>query len=226
MRHATFTMMLAGLLLLGLQPASALDLSVTITSSPLRWGQVGVPYVYDVDAVSNDSNATLTYELRSHTPDGMTIDAATGLIQWTPASAGRFEVHVRVKARLNDIVQHEAEAEQEYSLMITTTGGSPSAAMTGTVHNQAGDGIRRVEIEVFDVAGEESLFEGHTDSTGAYSITGIVPGTYLVKADPAHMTPYEEEWFDNVSRRSLATPVDRRKRFGGDELRACSPGYE
>jgi protocatechuate 3,4-dioxygenase beta subunit len=207
MRHATFTMMLAGLLLLGLQPASALDLSVTITSSPLRWGQVGVPYVYDVNAVSSDSNATLTYELRSHTPDGMTIDAATGLIQWTPASAGRFEIHVRVKARLNDNVEHEAEAEQEYGLRITTNGGSPSGTMTGTVQNEAGDGIRPVEIEVFDGSGEESLFEGHTDSTGAYRITGIFPGTYLVKADPSGMTPYREEWFDNVTRRSLATPV-------------------
>jgi hypothetical protein len=207
MRQATFTMMLAGLLLLGVRPAAALDLSVTITSSPVRWGQVGAPYTYDVDAVSSDSNATLLYELRSHTPAGMTIDGATGLIQWTPANAGRFDIHVRVKARLNGIVEHEAEAEQEFALLITTTGGTPSAGLAGTVQNQSGGAIRRVEIEVFDSLGEQALFEGHTDSTGSYHISGIVPGTYLVKADPAQMSGYEDQWFDHVTRRSLATPV-------------------
>jgi hypothetical protein len=209
MQRASFTIVLACVLLLGLQPASAFDLTVTITSQPVRSGQVGAPYVYDVDAVSSDSSATITYTLKGNPPSGMSIDAATGLIEWMPASVGSFGIRVRVKARLDGSAATglEAEAEQEYSLLITTTGGAATASLQGTVLDPAGSGVRRVEIKMFDGTGRLRLFETRTDSTGSYRIGGVVPGTYFVKADPPEMSNFEDQWFDNVRRFEQATPV-------------------
>ena len=205
MQRILHTTLLATFLFLGWQSASALDLTVTITSLPVVTGQVGVPYVYDVDAVSSDPTATLTYTLHGNTPSGMTINAGSGLIEWTPAFAGSFGIRVRVKARLNDT--EEAEAEQEYSLVIGGSGGGATASLEGTVRNQAGAGVRLVEMKMFEGTGKRVLFRTRTDSTGAYRISGVIPGTYFVKADPSDMGPYEDQWFENVKRFEQATPV-------------------
>jgi hypothetical protein len=64
-----------------------------ITSQPMTRPALGEMYVYDVDAEDPDGD-TLTYAL-SVAPDGMTIDAATGRIEWT-ASFTRQRVEVTV----------------------------------------------------------------------------------------------------------------------------------
>ncbi|GAI70596.1 unnamed protein product, partial [marine sediment metagenome] len=58
----------------------------TFTSTPVTTATVGTLYTYDVNATDPDVIDTLTYSLTIN-PAGMTIDAATGLIQWTPTSA-------------------------------------------------------------------------------------------------------------------------------------------
>ena len=65
-----------------------------ITSTPVTAGQVGTAYNYDVNATDADGD-TLNYNL-AVAPAGMTIDAATGLIQWTPAAKGSYPVQVEV----------------------------------------------------------------------------------------------------------------------------------
>ncbi len=67
------------------------------TSAPVTKATVGKEYNYDVKATDPDILDTLVYSLIIE-PMGMTIDAATGLIKWTPAStqAGANEVAVRV----------------------------------------------------------------------------------------------------------------------------------
>jgi len=64
----------------------------TITSSPVVAVDVGLPYVYDVEA---SGDPVLDHEL-TDAPAGMTIDSATGLINWTPQAAGAYDVTVRV----------------------------------------------------------------------------------------------------------------------------------
>jgi hypothetical protein len=70
--------------------------SPTITSTPIIAATVGVAYSYDVNATDPNGDA-LTYSL-STAPSGMTINAASGLIGWTPtaAQAGNQAVTVRV----------------------------------------------------------------------------------------------------------------------------------
>ena len=65
-----------------------------ITSNPIT--QVGVTqtYRYDVEAKDPENNA-LTYRFAQR-PDGMIIDAETGLVEWQPTEIGSYDVEVTV----------------------------------------------------------------------------------------------------------------------------------
>jgi len=78
--------------------ATAFDHPPVILSTPNLQGSVGQLYTYAVRALDPDAGDVLTYSLPVSTP-GMTIDAATGLIQWTPTpdQAGTQSVTVRVQ---------------------------------------------------------------------------------------------------------------------------------
>lgn len=77
----------------------------TITSSPITSATEGEAYSYDVEASDPDVGDTLTYSLVT-APTGMSIDAVTGLISWTPGQgdAGEHPVEVNVEdtERLSD----------------------------------------------------------------------------------------------------------------------------
>jgi spore coat protein A len=66
----------------------------TITAIPDQTGTVGVPMTIQVDATSS-AGLTLTYSLVS-APLGASIDTATGLISYTPASAGLATLNIEV----------------------------------------------------------------------------------------------------------------------------------
>ena len=70
--------------------------SPTITSTPPTTATEGELYEYDVEATDPDGH-TLTYSLPV-APSGMTIETATGLIEWTPSAtqAGNHNVTARV----------------------------------------------------------------------------------------------------------------------------------
>lgn len=57
----------------------------TITSTPATAATVDQVYNYDADATDPDAGDTLVYSLKTK-PTGMTIDAITGLIAWTPVA--------------------------------------------------------------------------------------------------------------------------------------------
>ena len=69
-----------------------------ITSDPVTAATAGKHYSYDVGATDIDEGDVLTF-LLDVAPDGMTINATTGLIKWTPGNdqAGEQDVAVRVK---------------------------------------------------------------------------------------------------------------------------------
>jgi hypothetical protein len=69
----------------------------SLTSKPVTTATVGALYTYDVDATDPDAGDTLAYSLTIK-PAGMTIDADTGLIEWTPTNdqAGVNDVAVKV----------------------------------------------------------------------------------------------------------------------------------
>ena len=65
-----------------------------ITSTPITLATVNEAYAYNVDATDPDGD-TLIYSLTTK-PIGMTINSSTGLINWTPTSAGDYDVTVEV----------------------------------------------------------------------------------------------------------------------------------
>ena len=62
-----------------------------ITSTPVTEASIGSPYFYDVDA---EGNPAPSYSLDS-SPPGMSIEAMTGVITWTPSAPGSYPVTVR-----------------------------------------------------------------------------------------------------------------------------------
>ena len=68
--------------------------SPIIESDPVTTAKEGTIYTYDVEATDPNGD-TLTYSLTTG-PTGMTINSNTGVISWTPAAAGSFEVTVEV----------------------------------------------------------------------------------------------------------------------------------
>jgi len=65
-----------------------------IVSSPVTTASLGTPYGYDVNAADIDGD-TLLYLLTT-APAGMTMDPASGLIEWTPNTLGTYPVAVDV----------------------------------------------------------------------------------------------------------------------------------
>jgi len=95
---------------------------VITSTPPADRVQEEVPYQYDVDAVDPEGR-TLTYILDLG-PAGMTIDGATGLLQWTPTAgqAGPHDVMVRVQDA------GRAATTQFFTLMVTPAPNTPPTA--------------------------------------------------------------------------------------------------
>ncbi|MDZ4848723.1 MAG: FG-GAP-like repeat-containing protein [Pirellulaceae bacterium] len=72
--------------------AGASNLPPVIQSSSPRFGAVGTPYIYSIVATDPESTA-ITYSL-GRGPTGLTVDATTGLVGWTPAvgQTGKFVI--------------------------------------------------------------------------------------------------------------------------------------
>ena len=202
MRRFSLFFLISALVCCDVLLAVADDNTVTITSQPLLTVQVGHLYEYQVVAVTNPPGLTVMYELHDG-PQGMTIDQM-GLIQWMPTRTGAFRVEVRVRTNNDSPNDDGGEAEQRYTLDVLT--GGPST-LQGIVRNQQGMGVADVHVRMFEVSSSHFLFDGLTDSAGNYSIMGVNPGTYLLRASPPPRSIYADQWFNGVRRIQDATPV-------------------
>ena len=83
---------------IAVSPPAPVNLPPSITSTPVTTATAGSPYTYAVTASDPNPGDVLTYSLPT-APAGMTIDPASGLIQWTPnaAQAGDHPVEVKVQ---------------------------------------------------------------------------------------------------------------------------------
>lgn len=168
---------------------------ITITSSPVTTGEIGVEYSYQVVASSSDSTAMLSYRLDEH-PMGMTIDS-TGLITWMPMQHGWYEVEVEVRS------DKGGEAEQNFMIRVASGNGT----VAGTITDSLGNPVRRVAVQLFQSAHNEPFeYSTITDSTGSYSIDKLDPGTYYARAIPLRYD-YLPQWYNGAESRSTATPI-------------------
>ncbi len=99
----------------------------SITSKPMETARVWAPYLYAVRAKDPDEADTLTYSLTKK-PEGMTINPATGLIEWRPTNtqAGSHDVVVSV-ADSNKI---RAFDTQSFTITVTSLTSPLKSTMT------------------------------------------------------------------------------------------------
>jgi len=100
-----------------------------ITSKPIETTRVWSSYEYNVKAKDPDSGDSLSYSLVTK-PEGMTIDPATGLIEWRPMSsqAGTFDVFVKVE----DSNSVPATDTQAFALTVTSLDSPLTNTLTVT----------------------------------------------------------------------------------------------
>ena len=105
----------------------------SIASSPITTASVGQPYAYDVDATDADAGDTLTYSL-TQAPSGMTINAATGLIAWTPSATQVPSASVAVRV----VDGKGGTATQAFTIAVAQ--GNRPPAFTSTPKTTASEG--------------------------------------------------------------------------------------
>ncbi len=101
------------------------NIAPSITSTPLTSAVVGKTYVYAVRA-TDPENDPLAFFLTS-APAGMTMDAGTGLILWTPTSAQAGSASVSVA-----VSDGQAFSSQNYSITVLATAENAPPVVTST----------------------------------------------------------------------------------------------
>jgi glucose/arabinose dehydrogenase len=122
------------------------------TSAPKTTAVVNLLYAYDAEASGLPAP---TFSLLNP-PAGMTIDSATGLVQWTPTTTGTVSVTVRATNSLKAV-------DQEYMLVV----GADQAPTAFIIAPKNGDTISGTNSE---------FFGGSTDDYGTYKAEFSIDG--------------------------------------------------
>ncbi|MGH3373021.1 MAG: prealbumin-like fold domain-containing protein, partial [Nocardioidaceae bacterium] len=138
----------------------------TITSTPPTEATVGQKYTYAAGATGSQP---ITWNLLSP-PPGMTVNSATGLVQWTPTAAGGFGVTLGAS-------NAGGSATQTWTISV-----APPAATITVRKDTVPDDARDFDF-LHDFAGATATFTLDDDGTGGVpsSMTfPVQPGTYTV----------------------------------------------
>lgn len=150
------------------------DTVIFVTTPELR-ALVGVEYSYASRAIQVGANVTdtISYVLLT-APTGMTIDAHTGMIEWTPTARGQYDVEIRATAQTGGFATQ--------SFTITVSGGF--GVVSGTVTDSStGAGIRGAIVTFLDAGiSQRAVLSAVTDSMGNFTAR-LLEGDYLVKAN-------------------------------------------
>jgi len=169
------------------------------TSTPLTKATVDALYTYDVNAADPDAGDTLTYSLTIK-PAGMTIDAATGLIQWIPASAQMGDNDVAVK-----VADSNSTPALDTKSFTITVNPAPIKAATLTVL----DGYDQKNRKTLAADGKVKLVQSSDNnrceisfgSYVSYDFSDLsIPADAVIKSVVVCIEHFEEERF---SRRKL-----------------------
>jgi len=166
------------------------------TSTPVTTATVDALYTYDVDATDPDSTDTLTYSLTIK-PTGMTIDAATGLIQWTPTSAQAGANDVA--ARVADNGSSPASETQSF----TITAAPPSTPAT-TALTTADDCKPKKCKTILPLACKSDIVQASDNSRGetdpglytSYDFSDVsIPAGVKIASVVVYVEHFEQEQF-------------------------------
>ena len=142
-------------------------------------------------------------------PDGMKVEAATGLITWTPQAKGEFSAEISVTA--NSVKVGYAVIK----LKVVDFFGT----ITGTVGSDDGKILAGASVTVFKkivVAGKPDSFSAilkvQSDASGVYRATGLDGGTYILYAvaNPSTTEPgvqYNSAYYLDSQTKDNATQI-------------------
>ena len=145
-------------------------------------------------AAKSDSFAVLWFRGGRDNPPGMTVDSATGLVQWTPTIRGWYTITVHA------FTSPFGHAQQSFIVGVTSGNG----VIQGKVSDSLGAGIAGITVELFQsmtpMLDGPSLFtyRARTDVNGYYQIPGIDPGSYKLRA-VSYLTLFASQWYDGKS---------------------------
>jgi hypothetical protein len=74
----------------------AINAAPVIDSVPPLTGKIGVPYNYRVHATDPNGDA-ITYRKGGDDPTNLSVNATTGVVSWTPTTAGSIRIRVRAR---------------------------------------------------------------------------------------------------------------------------------
>ncbi len=157
----------------------AINQAPNITSTPLFVANVGSPYQYQIQA-SDPDGQSLTYQL-IESPQGMTINANTGLVQWNTPITGNYKVVVAAfDSQGLGVTQGYTLAAKVNSLPVIRSTNPPTGAIPGVAYRydiQATDpdgGILNYSLDATSQAKGITLDEsGRLSWTPSNSQTGI-----------------------------------------------------
>jgi len=142
------------------------DRAPVVTSIPPLRAPVDAAYTYQVRAVDPEGQA-VTFSLISP-PEGMTIDAATGLIRWTPTTDQAGAPTITVAA--DDPGGHRAY--QRYTLLVRTNAPPVITEAPASAKTAAAGGVYRYDVRARDPEGD-ALTYALQDAPDGMTIDGL-----------------------------------------------------
>ena len=178
-----------------LPSALSAPLTIVVDTKPPQFTSVPVTTAYEQSLytyrATTDEDATgVVYQLLK-APAGMTIDANSGLIAWTPPAGPGTAEHVIIQA--TDLAGNAAV--QQFIVEVSDT-SAPGASISGFVYIDANDDGQRitpdgrpslaipgVTVHLFRMASDEPLLVASavTGPDGSYHFGELFAGTYVVE---------------------------------------------
>jgi subtilisin family serine protease len=154
-----------------------------ITSTPITHAVPREPYTYDVEAIDPDTGDTLSYSI-FWPATGMTINAATGLIRWTPTEAQVGSHNIEV------IVSDTGRLSVYQSFTISVSSNHPPVIVSTPPLSARVDTLYTYDVEATDPDPGDTL---------TYSVESVYPGMTI---DPVtgllQWTPTQADVGDSV----------------------------
>jgi len=172
---------------------NAVNDKLAIKSTAVTTVTVGELYAYDVDAKDIEGD-TLTYSLTIK-PAGMTIDPATGLIQWTPTNAhlGTNDVVVKV------VDSNTAPASDTQSFTITVNPPPPGITTLTIVNGCDQKSKKTLSAEgKMDIvrASDNDRWETDSGLYTSYDFSDVsIPATVTIRSVVVYVEHFEQEQF-------------------------------
>jgi RHS repeat-associated protein len=171
----------------------------TITSTPPMQAKVGRIYHYAASAFDADGDA-IEWSLTT-APAGMSVDAVSGVVEWTPAESGSVDVNLRAS-------DGSAWSEQSWSITVHPADAALTVTLAATPEPVAAGATLAVTTSVGGAAGPLTVraWLGAAEITLAPNATTAItapaaPGAYLLRVEVA-------DGFDEASAERTVTVVD------------------